>query len=484
MLSRWLTSPTFRVLARLLLVALVAPAPLWAQAPPGGQGPPAFKPEELDQVAAPIALYPDPLVAQILMASTYPLELVEAARFAKANPNLTGTPLDEALKQQTWDDSVKALVAFPQVVTMMSDKLDWTQKLGDAFLGQQKELMDAVQRLRAKAQAQGNLKDSSQQKIVVEQAPPPAAAQAAAPPPTTIIKIEPANPQVIYVPTYNPTVVYGAWPYPAYPPYAYYPPGYAMATAATAAFTFAAGVAVGSALWGNCNWGHGDVNVNVNQYNNFTKNVNTANIASQRTQIQNTRVANNNGAWQHDPAHRQGVQYRDNATQQRFNKTGAPNPQSREAFRGRAEQGRQEIARGNVQGLDAARGRAGGSGAGQQRAGGGVQGGGMGQGGASLGQNRGGAQQLGGGSSGQNRQGGSTMGQNRSGGSGFGETRGASAFQGVGDGRDVSAASNRGAQSRQSLGASGGATRAGGSSGGGGAARGGGGAARGGARGR
>jgi hypothetical protein len=121
----------------------------------------------------------------------------------------------------------------------------------------------------------------------------------------------------------------------------------------------------------------------VNQYNNFTKNVNTANIASQRTQIQNTRVANNNGAWQHDPAHRQGVQYRDNATQQRFNKTGAPNAQSREAFRGRAEQGRQEIARGNVQGLDAARGRAGGSGAGQQRAEGASrgQGGGMGQGG-------------------------------------------------------------------------------------------------------
>jgi hypothetical protein len=145
---------------------------------------------------------------------------------------------------------------------MMSDKLDWAQKLGDAFLGQQKELMDAVQRLRAKAQAQGNLKDSAQQKIVVEQAPPPAAAQAAAPPPTTIIKIEPANPQVIYAPTYNPTVVYGAWPYPAYPPYYYYyPPGYAMATAATAAFTFAAGVAVGAALWGNCNWGRGDVNV-------------------------------------------------------------------------------------------------------------------------------------------------------------------------------------------------------------------------------
>ena len=112
MLSRWLTSRTFRVLARLLVLAVLAPAPLRAQAPPSEQGAPAFKPEELEQIAAPIALYPDPLVAQILMASTYPLEVVQAARFAKANPNLKGDQLDEALKKQTWDDSVKALVAF------------------------------------------------------------------------------------------------------------------------------------------------------------------------------------------------------------------------------------------------------------------------------------------------------------------------------------------------------------------------------------
>jgi len=173
MLSRWLISGEFRTLAGLLALAMLAPAPIWAQAPSAGEGPPAFKPEELDQIAAPIALYPDPLVAQILMASTYPLEIVQAARFARANPSLTGAPLDDELKKQTWDDSVKALVGFPQVIAMMSDKLDWTQKLGDAFLGQQKDLMDAVQRPRAKAQAQGSLKDTPQQKIVVELAPRP-----------------------------------------------------------------------------------------------------------------------------------------------------------------------------------------------------------------------------------------------------------------------------------------------------------------------
>src|SRR5262245_49552588 len=291
------------------------------------------------------------------MASTYPLEVVEAARFAKANPKLKDAALDEELKKQTWDDSVKSLVAFPQVLTMMNDKLDWTQKLGDAFLGQQKEVMEAVQRLRAKAQAEGNLKSTPQQTVSVEPAqaaPPPAQAAPApqAPPPPapaaapTIITIQPTNPQVVYVPTYNPTIVYGAWPYPAYPPYYYYPPGYAAATFATAAISFGVGMAVGGALWGNCNWGRGDVNVNVNNYNNFTKNVNNTNIANTRTQIQNNRASGGAANWQHDPDHRRGVQYRDSGTQQRYNRTGPANASSREAYRGRAQEGRQELGRG------------------------------------------------------------------------------------------------------------------------------------------
>jgi hypothetical protein len=170
-----------------------------------------FKTEEIEQLVAPIALYPDELVSQILMASTYPLEVVQADRWAKANKTLKGDALTKALEAQSWDPSVKSLVNFPQVLAMMSEKLDVTQKLGDAFLAQQKDVMDAIQRLRAKAQAQGNLKTTKEQTVIVEQ---PAAQ-------TTVIKIEPANPQVVYVPTYNPTVVYGAWPYPAYPPYTY-----------------------------------------------------------------------------------------------------------------------------------------------------------------------------------------------------------------------------------------------------------------------
>ena len=167
--------------------------------------------------------------------SAPPVEIVEAARWAKANPNLKDQAPQDALQKQTWDPSVKSLTAFPQVLTMMDEKLDGTQTVGDAFLAQQKDVMDAVQRLRAKAQAQGNLKTTNEQKVTVEQ---PAGSQ------TTVVKIEPANPQVVYVPTHNPTVVYGTWPYPTYPPYSYYPPGY---VAATSLFSFGVGVAVGSA---------------------------------------------------------------------------------------------------------------------------------------------------------------------------------------------------------------------------------------------
>src|SRR5882724_361861 len=159
---------TVRQIVAWILVCMLLSPPL----PVAGQDASkvTFKPEELDQLVAPIALHPDPLVAQILMASTYPLEVVQAARFAKDNASLKGNSLDEALKKQTWDDSVKSLVTFPQVLAMMNDKLDWTQKLGDAFLGQQKDLMEAVQRLRFKAEAQGNLKTTKEQTVTVEPA--------------------------------------------------------------------------------------------------------------------------------------------------------------------------------------------------------------------------------------------------------------------------------------------------------------------------
>ena len=163
-----------RLLAWLLVVMLAAPEAVVAQPAASTAAPPAasaaFTPEQLEQLAAPVALYPDPLLAQTLMASTYPLEIVQAARFVKDNPNLKGDQLDEKLKEQTWDDSVKSLVSFPQVLSLMDGKLDWTQKLGDAVLDQQKELMDAIQRLRARAQKEGNLKSTPEQKVTVEPA--------------------------------------------------------------------------------------------------------------------------------------------------------------------------------------------------------------------------------------------------------------------------------------------------------------------------
>ena len=234
--------------------------------PPGASGqpagPPAFQQAELDQLLAPIALYPDSLLAQIFMASTYPLEVVQADRWAKQNKSLKGDALTAALEQQPWDPSVKSLVNFAQVLGMMSEKLDWTQKLGDAFLAQQKDVMDSVQRLRRQAMEAGSLKTTPEQQVIVEK--------------ETIV-IQAASPQVVYVPTYNPTVVYGTWAYPSYPPAYYYPPGYA---AGTALLSFGAGMAVGAAwgyAWGHCNWNGGDVDVDVNRNTNINNNINRGN---------------------------------------------------------------------------------------------------------------------------------------------------------------------------------------------------------------
>ena len=303
-----------RVFAQTLIwfiaLSLVVPAGVLAQ----GSSKPVFKQEEVEQLVAPIALYPDDLVVQILMASTYPLEVVEAARWQKANSSLKGNQLTSALEKQTWDPSVKSLVNFPSVLAMMNEKLDWTQKLGDAFLAQQKDVMNAVQKLRARAQAQGNLKTTKEQKVVVQE---------------QVIVIQPADPQVIYVPTYNPTIVYGAWPYPAYPPYYYYPPGY---VAGTAAFSFAAGVAVGAAwgyAWGGCNWNHGDVNINVNKNATINNQINRTNYAA--------KVSTNpsgQGEWKHDPDHRKGVAYRDQGTSAKYGQAPRPGSDTRKDFRG------------------------------------------------------------------------------------------------------------------------------------------------------
>jgi hypothetical protein len=328
MKKRTMTENCSAALAVVLLLVVTVP-------PYGGAqptGPAAFKQEELEQMLAPIALYPDALLSQIFMASTYPLEVVQADRWAKQNKELKGDPLTAALEKQPWDPSVKSLVNFPLVLAMMSEKLDWTQQLGDAFLGQQKEVMAAVQTLRKKAADAGTLKSTKEQKVVIEQ--------------ETII-IESASPQVVYVPTYNPTVVYGTWAYPAYPPAYYYPPGYVPGTAL---LSFGAGLALGAAWgygWGHCDWHGGDVDIDVNRNANINRNIDRGKYA---TQYQGGR-----GNWQHNPEHRKGVSYRDPATGQRYNRASTNEAvTSRENFRGRAEAGRQDMARG---GADALKGR-------------------------------------------------------------------------------------------------------------------------------
>lgn len=305
--------------SRPVVVALVAASFSWivpataqtdVQPAPSQLAPaPIFSAQELDSLLAPIALYPDALLSQMLMASTYPLEVVQAARWSKANGDKGGESAVNMAASQPWDPSVQSLVGFPNVLAMMSEQLDWTQKLGDAFLAQERDVMDAVQRLRRQAQQAGNLKSSPQQTVVTQ---------------GQTIVIEPAQPNVIYVPAYNPTVVYGSWPYPSYPP-AYYPgvmswyPGQALVSG----LAWGAGFAMAGAMFGGFNWGRGEVNVNVNNYNRYTRNTNNVYRAGANT-------------WRHDPQHRGSVGYRDTNSQRQFASanTRAAGADARREYRG------------------------------------------------------------------------------------------------------------------------------------------------------
>jgi hypothetical protein len=286
------------------LLAMTAARGALAQA----AGPP-FKPEQLDQMLAPIALYSDALLSQVLMAATYPLEVVEAARWIKANPSLKGEAAVKGAEEKTWDVSVKSLTAFPQILTQMSDQLEWMQKLGDAFLGQQKDVADSIQRLRKMAHDSGALRSSEQQQVEVRQGPP------------QVIVIEPASPQAIYVPVYEPSWAYGAWPHAGYPPY-YYPPapGYGYGAPLLRGFMFGVGIAAAGAIFGGWNWNNGDVNVNVNRAVNIDRNFD-------RNKLQN-------GNWQHRPEHRKGVGYRDSATREKYGRN-TPGADGRQAYRGK-----------------------------------------------------------------------------------------------------------------------------------------------------
>ena len=200
--------------------------------------------DQLDSLVAPIALYPDPLLAQALAASTYPLEIIQLRQWLEKNKGLKDKALADAVAKETWDPSIQALAALPEVVKRLADDIQWTTDLGNAFLAQQSDVMDAVQRMRKKAQDKGNLKSSEQQKVdtkVIEG--------------NSVILIEQANPQVVYVPSYDPMIVYGAPFYP-YPPIYYPPAGY---YAAGMAISFGIGIAMG-AFWGG-GWGWGVANV-------------------------------------------------------------------------------------------------------------------------------------------------------------------------------------------------------------------------------
>ncbi|PAY08366.1 hypothetical protein CK489_18475 [Bradyrhizobium sp. UFLA03-84] len=286
----------------LLAIVLMATTAVAATAQTGGNPPAAssqpqsgtpsqadqlLKPEQLEALVAPIALYPDTLLANVLAASTYPLEVVQADRWLNARKNLKGDALKAEVDRQAWDESVRALTSTSDVLSMMSDKIDWTKSLGDAVLAQQADVMDAIQRLRSKAQANNKLVTTKQQKVSVQTQES-----------KQVIVIEQTDPNTVYVPYYDPATVYGAWPYADYPPYYFGYPSYIGAGVIAAGLAFGTGWAIGR--WGNywgggCNWGNR--NVYVNHFN---------------------KINNAGNGWQHNPAHRQGVRYNNSNVQQRF----------------------------------------------------------------------------------------------------------------------------------------------------------------------
>jgi hypothetical protein len=290
-----------------------------SQAPAADEQATSIPPEQLDSLVAPIALYPDPLLSQTLVASTYPLEIIQLQQWLEKNKNLKDKALADAVQKEPWDPSIQAMAALPDVVKQLAENIKWTTDMGNAFLAQQGDVMDAVQRMRKKAKEGGNLKSSEQQKVETKEVES-----------KQVIIIEQANPEVVYVPSYNPTVVYGAPAYP-YPPIAYPPPGY---YAAGMAISFGIGIAMGAAWgggWGyHSGWGGGNNNININTNNNFVKNSNRQNVSNR------TGGGNN---WQHNPQHRGGAPYSNNATAKKFGGTARGDSMTTRQAKARQNQG-------------------------------------------------------------------------------------------------------------------------------------------------
>jgi hypothetical protein len=284
------------------------PAQTTAQTPPatGAAKPAAVKltADQLDSLVAPIALYPDPLLSQALVASTYPLELVQAQQWLEKNKSLKGDALTKEVEKQKWDPSVQATVVVPDLLKRLTEDITWTDNLGNAFLDQQADVMDAAQRLRKKAKDAGKLESTEQQKVetkVVET--------------KTVIEIQPTSTTVVYVPTYSPTVIWGPPLYYPYPPI-YYPPYYP----GSAWLGFGVGIMVGIGIsggWGyGCGWGGGGNNVYINHNNNFikTNNIRTGNI-------NNGNINGGRSDWNHNPSHRGAAPYANQNTASKFGGT-------------------------------------------------------------------------------------------------------------------------------------------------------------------
>jgi hypothetical protein len=353
---------TARCLVALVCIAIIAPGGAFAnisfypQAPPSDNAATKISADQLDSLVAPIALYPDPLLAQTLAATTYPLEIIQLQQWLAKNPNLKDKALADAVAREPWDPSVQALAGLPDVVKRLADDIQWTADLGNAFLAQQSDVMDAVQRMRKKAMDKGTLASTEQQKVetkVVES--------------KQVVVIEQANPQVIYVPSYDPVVVWGApfYPYPPiyYPPWGYY--------AAGVAISFGVGMAMG-AFWGGgwgwgCGWGHNDIDINVD--NNFNRNSNRNNSGNRgnrgdRVNPQGNRGGSAGNKWQHNPQHRGGTPYSNRATADRFGGTARG-----DSLSNRQSGARQQISR---QGGNVASNRGGSAGMSNRATGGGL----------------------------------------------------------------------------------------------------------------
>src|SRR6266704_1921651 len=372
--KRYFLGENMRILLVMVLTLALLPGDTMAAVPfpqpaPSQSGEQASKipADQLDSLVAPIAIYSDPLLAQTLAASTYPLEIIQLQQWLLKNAGLKDKALADAVAKQPWDPSIQAMAALPDVVKRLADDIQWTTDLGNAFLAQQNAVMDAIQRMRKKAQDSGNLKSTEQQKVetkVIES--------------KSVIVVEQADPQVVYVPSYDPVVVWGPPVYP-YPPIYYPPPGY---YAAGLAISFGVGVMMGAFWSGGWGWGCGwsNNNININNNNNFNRNSNIGgnrnnigggNRPSQQPGRGGIGAGRGVSSWRHNPQHRGGAPYRDRATADRFGGTTRG-----DSVANRQAGARQQLSR---QGGNLPSNRAGGGGGGggglSNRAGGGVGGG-------------------------------------------------------------------------------------------------------------